>query len=105
MLGAGAYGRVFMAVEQGVRRQLACKVVDLRKLRPTIPIGRLEHPASAEDVDNRVQMRKVKDWVDKQKKGNKLGDKLKVYAREVEILNSISHVSRQTASFLLADSH
>lgn len=93
MLGAGAYGRVFMAVEQGARRQLACKVVDLRRLRPTIPIGRFECPASAEDVDNRVQMRKVKDWVDKQKKGNKLGDKLKVYAREVEILNSISHVS------------
>ena len=93
MLGAGAYGRVFMAVEQGARRQLACKVVDLRKLRLTIPIGRLEYPASAEDVDNRVQIRKVKDWGNKQKNGNKLEDKLHVYAREVEILNSTSHVS------------
>ena len=93
MLGAGAYGRVFMAVEQGARRQLACKVVDLRKLRASTPIGRLEQPAAAEDVDDRVQMRKVKDWVDKQKKGNKLGDKLKVYAREFEILTSVSHVS------------
>jgi hypothetical protein len=82
-----------MAVEQNARRQVACKVVDLRKLRPSIPIGRLEQPAAAEDVDSRIQMRKVKDWADKQKKGNVLEDKLRVYSREVEILTSINHVS------------
>ena len=84
-----------MAVEQSARRQLACKAVDLRKLRPSIPIGHLEQPTAAENVDSRLQMRKLKDWIDKQKKGNKLSDKLKVYSREVEILNSISHVSIQ----------
>lgn len=83
-----------MAVEQCARRQLACKVVDLRKLRPSIPIGRREEPAAAEKVDSRVQMRKLKDWIGKQKKGNTLQDKLRVYSREVEILTTISHVSR-----------
>ena len=68
MLGAGAYGKVFMAVEQTARRQLACKVVDLRKLRPKTFIGRRERPAAAEDVDDRFQMRKILDWAEKQKK-------------------------------------
>ena len=86
-----------MAIEHKSRSQLACKVVDLRKLRPRTFIGRKEAPAAAEDVDNRVQLRRVRDWGEKQKQGNKLEDKLKVYYREVEILSSITHVSQSTA--------
>jgi hypothetical protein len=82
-----------MAVEQAARRQLACKVVDLRRLRPSIVIGRRQRPAPADEVDTREQTKKIKDWIPKKNTADRLGDKLKTYAREVEILNTISHVS------------
>ena len=81
-----------MAIQQNTRCQLACKVVDLRKLRPKAKIGRAEQPAAAEDIDNRVQIRKVKDLTDRCKREGKLEEKMKIYYREVEILASISHV-------------
>lgn len=80
-----------MAIEQWSRGQVACKVVDMRK--PESHFGRPEEPAAAEDVDSRVQMRKVKAWADQQKRQICMEDKLKLYLREVEILASISHVS------------
>ena len=94
VLGAGAYGRVHMAVEQSRGTQLACKVVDLRKLQQPsrMTFGRWEQPAAAEDVDSRLQLAKVKSWVKKQKKDNQLGQKLKTYYREVDILASLNHV-------------
>jgi uncharacterized protein YukJ len=88
ILGAGAYGRVFMVVDRVSRRQKACKVVDLRKLRP-LPI---EHPATAVDVNETAEMGKLKEWAEKQKGASRLKDKLKVYAREFEILNYLNHV-------------
>ena len=95
MLGAGAFGKVFMAIEQSARRQVACKTVDLRKLKPKMQntFGRPEQPAAAEDVDSRAQLRKVKDWCNQQKRGKGLENKLKIYFREAEILASVSHVS------------
>ena len=94
VLGAGAYGRVHMAIEQSQRTQLACKVVDLRKLQPPsrMRFGRWERPAAAEDVDSRLQLVQVKSWVQKQKKDGRLEEKLKTYYREAEILASLSHV-------------
>jgi hypothetical protein len=77
-----------MAVDQVSRRQKACKVVDLRKLRPP-PV---ERPAAAIKVDDMAEMGKLKDWAENQKVGNKLNDQLKVYAREFEILSHLSHV-------------
>ncbi|RMZ83567.1 hypothetical protein DV738_g890, partial [Chaetothyriales sp. CBS 135597] len=68
LLGSGAFGRVFMAVEQKTRSQLACKVVDLRKFKQQRPSRR------SEKQDN-----------------TKLEEKLRIYYREVEILSSISH--------------
>ena len=95
VLGAGAYGRVHMAIEQSQRTQLACKVVDLRKLKTPqrMRIGRREQPAAAEDVDSRLQLVKVKSWGEKRKKNNQLEDKLRIYHREADILASLSHVS------------
>lgn len=83
-----------MAVEQVTRSQLACKVVDLRKLMPKSPIqfGRPDQPAAAEDVDSRLQIRKVKAWADQQKRERGLEKKLQAYFREAEILASIRHV-------------
>ena len=95
VLGAGAYGRVHMAIEQCQRKQLACKIVDLRKLQPPsrTSFERREQPAAAEDIDGRLQLAKVKSWGQKQKKNNRLEEKLKTYYREVDILASLNHVS------------
>jgi hypothetical protein len=95
VLGAGAYGRVHMAIEQSQRTQLACKVVDLRKLQPPsrMKFGRWERPAPAGDVDSRLQLFKVKSWGQKQKRDNQLEEKLKTCYREAEILASLNHVS------------
>ena len=83
-----------MAIEQSCRSQLACKMVDLRELQPRVrtQVGRAEQPAAAEDVNSRVQLRKVKALAEQQKKDNQLEGKLGVYYREVEILASMSHV-------------
>jgi serine/threonine protein kinase len=95
VLGAGAYGRVHMAIEQFQRKQLACKIVDLRKLPPPnrMAFGHWEQPAAAEDVDSRLQLAKVKSWGQKEKKENRLQEKLKTYYREADILASLNHVS------------
>jgi hypothetical protein len=84
-----------MAIEQSKRTQLACKIVDLRKLKtaPRATTGRLESPAAAEDVDSRVQMAKIKSWATQKQKENRLAQQLKVYHREATILASLSHVS------------
>ena len=80
-----------MAIEQTTRTQLACKVVDLRKLRPTIRFGRKEAPLPANEVDVKDQLRKVRNWGHQQQRENKLDEKLKIYYREAEILSSIRH--------------
>jgi hypothetical protein len=84
VLGAGAHGRVHMAIEQFQRKQLACKIVDLRKLQP---------PNRMSNVNSRLQLVKVKSWDQKQKKDNRLEEKLKTYYREADILASLNHVS------------
>jgi hypothetical protein len=70
-------------------------VVDFRKLIPRTEniFGRPEQPAAAEDVDFRVQLRKIKNLAVQKQRERGLEDKLKVYFREVEILASISHVN------------
>lgn len=95
-LGSGACGEVFMAIEQSRRVQLACKIVDLRKLRlpPQTRTGRLESPAAAEDVDSRVQMTKIKSWAETKQKERCLEQQLKACHREASILTSLDHVSK-----------
>ncbi|KIW20500.1 hypothetical protein PV08_01075 [Exophiala spinifera] len=92
LLGSGTFGRVFMAIEQHARAQVACKVVDLRKMTGgALRHGSPERPVPAEAVDIRVQRRQIKAWADQQKRENCLEGKLKLYFREIEILTSISH--------------
>jgi hypothetical protein len=95
VLGAGAHGRVHMAIEQFQRKQLACKIVDLRRLQPPnrTSSGRWEQPTTAENVNSRLQLAKVKSWSQKRKKDNRLEEKLKTYYREADILASLNHVS------------
>ena len=95
LLGVGGFGKVYMAVNEFQRRQLACKVVDLRKLRPRARarVACKEQYAQAEDVDNRVQLRKLTALANEKRKENLLEDKLMLWYREVDILASIDHVS------------
>jgi hypothetical protein len=87
-----------MAINTSQRRQLACKVVDLRKLRYSIKRSSAAHekPAQAEDVDVRIQMRKLAALADEKKKMHLLEDNLGRWYREVDILASINHVSITT---------
>ncbi|KAI1612223.1 kinase-like domain-containing protein [Exophiala viscosa] len=93
LLGAGTFGKVFMAIEQQARAQVACKLVDLRRLedRPLDFLEGLERPAAAQDVDSRAELKKVNEWGGQQKREGYLEDKLRIYLREVEILASVSH--------------
>ncbi|KEF60574.1 CAMK protein kinase [Exophiala aquamarina CBS 119918] len=93
LLGAGAFGKVFMAIEQRTRVQVACKMVDIRKLIPRRlnRFGHPEQPVPAKDSDSRVQMWKLKDWINERKRGKSVEEKLKLYFREIEILASINH--------------
>src|ERR1700722_8121231 len=101
-LGVGAYGRVHMAIEQFQRKQLACKIVDLRRLQPhnRMSSGRWEQPTAAENVNGRLQLVEIKSWGQKQKKDNRLEEKPKTYYRGAAILASLNHVSCSLISTL-----
>jgi serine/threonine protein kinase len=91
LLGSGAFGKVFMAVEQKSRVQLACKIVNLRPLQRRMQFGKSEGPLPAEDIDLKSQVRRVKLWSARQKPENQFDPKLRTYYREFEILSSIRH--------------
>lgn len=81
-----------MAIEQTARVQLACKIVDLRKIgKAGKDKSLLEEHAAAEFVNPQIAATQVRAWSDKKKRQIKLEDKLHSYHREVEILSSISH--------------
>ena len=81
-----------MSLEKKSGSQVACKVIDLQPLYPSFHIGKSESPARAEDVDSRVQMRKLEDHFEKQRTKKKLERELTRCYREVEILATIRHV-------------
>jgi serine/threonine protein kinase len=80
-----------MAIEQTARTQLACKLVDLRRLRPSLRFGRRESILPADEVSSKDQARRLKQWADQTKRENKVEVKLKAYYSEAEILASIRH--------------
>ena len=84
-----------MAIEQSNRTQLACKIVDLRKLRcaPLAGVDRVESPAAAEEVDTRIQIAKVKSWAERKQRKGRIEQELQVYYREASILASLNHVA------------
>lgn len=94
LLGSGAFGSVFMAIEQTTRTQLACKVVDLRRIGRTSEQSGLRQQRQAHsDGYARGELRKVRIWADKQKRQIPLEKKFNSYVREFEILSSISHAN------------
>ncbi|EEP79368.1 predicted protein [Uncinocarpus reesii 1704] len=95
MLGSGAYGQVYMAVDQRNRTQLACKVIDLSAIKSQL---RASHccetnntPRPATNIDPYKQISEVKKWVERRQLTKKLELKLKAYDREVEILQKLRH--------------
>ncbi|KAK5052160.1 hypothetical protein LTR84_002964 [Exophiala bonariae] len=93
LLGAGAFGKVFMAVEQKSRLQVACKLVDLRKLVPwrVNRFGPPERPTAAKDLGSQSERRSLREWVNQQKRGKGVEAKMKLYLSKIEILTSINH--------------
>lgn len=84
-----------MAVEQKSRLQLACKLVDLRRLVPwkVNRFGPPEQPAAANDLGSQSEKRSLREWVNQQKRGKGVEAKMKLYLSKIEILTSINHVS------------
>lgn len=85
-----------MAISNFQRRQLACKVVDLRPLQAPVRRGLSwkENRAQAENVDHRVQLRKLTALANEKKREHLLEDELKMRYREFNILGSVNHVSQ-----------
>jgi hypothetical protein len=85
-----------MAIEQSTRTQVACKIVDLRKLKfaPQTKIGELESAAGADDVDSRVEMAKIGPWAERKQREIRLEQQLRIYHREASILATLRHVSQ-----------
>jgi serine/threonine protein kinase len=74
-----------MAINQTYSSQLACKVIDLRKVRkPEIALR-------ATAVNVFAQQEKTHGLVAKPKESDRLDERLKVYYREADILNSVKH--------------
>lgn len=99
VLGSGAYGQVHMAVNQRDGTQLACKIVDLtfikshlRSLGSSKP-GQSQTPAPAADIDPHAQILEVRKWAERRQMTRNINSKLRVYDREVEILQKLWHVS------------
>ncbi|KAK5942019.1 hypothetical protein PMZ80_005971 [Knufia obscura] len=94
LLGSGAFGSVFMAVEQTSRTQLACKVVDLRHIGRTREQSQSHHePRPPPTSRAKSELRQVRVWADKQKRQIPLEKKFNSYMREFEIISSISHAN------------
>lgn len=91
-----------MAIEQSRRTQVACKIVDLRRLRcpPRTKIGRSERAAAAENVDSQLQMTNIKSWAKRKQEENGLEQQLMIYHREASILAALSHVNPGHAQVL-----
>lgn len=89
MLGSGVYGSVYLANDLVTPKQLACKVVDLR--RNAVDPGGSETPLN---VGHRM---KVQAYAEKEKVVAEVRKKL---IREVEILSKLSHVRTHSSPLI-----
>ena len=92
-LGSGAHGRVNMAIKESTRRQLACKVVDLRKVREheTKKFQTLNEIRNKEKDGPRTSQILARVLSDGQRRA--VEAHTSKLAREVELLKDLSHVS------------
>lgn len=80
-LGAGAYGHVYLAVSLVQQQQLACKIVNLRKLRLKEEQTEQERTKGIKRLCGIVPRKSVVD------------ERVNKTFREVEILKDLDHVS------------
>lgn len=80
-LGAGAYGHVYLAVGLAQQQQLACKIVNLRKLRLKEEQTEQERTKGIKKLCGIVPRKSVVD------------QRVNRTFREVEILKDLDHVS------------
>lgn len=81
-----------MAIEQTTRTQIACKIVDLRRIGPSKNrVASSNTPHKAEDHDIQTELQKIASWGNQKKREIDLQARLSAYLREFEILCSFSH--------------
>lgn len=81
-----------MAIEQSTRTQLACKVVDLRRIGPKAKRRTsFVTPRKAEEYDTKTELQKLATWSDQKKREIDMETKLSAYFREFEMLCSFTH--------------
>lgn len=85
MLGSGAYGRVQMAYQTATGQQIACKIVDLRKVKINLA-------AELEDIQ-RSRFFQSASEIPMSHRPQSIEERIAVYYREAEILSKMSHVS------------
>lgn len=92
-----------MAIDQQKGVQLACKVIDLAVLKSQLheiqnsngAEKQTLRPAAA--IDPNAQIAAAKGWVERRQKMDAIESKLKMYDREVEILQKLRHVRLNTS--------
>lgn len=85
VLGSGAYGRVQMAYQTATGQQIACKIVDLRKVKDNIT-------AELENIQ-RSRFFQSTSEIPMSHRPQSVEERIAVYYREAEILSKMSHVS------------
>lgn len=88
-----------MAINNFNHRQVACKIVPLKKIKEKYgaceaakyKFGRFERPSPAKKVNHKREMLKVLSWKKRTALATRLAEKLKTYDREVDILKSQDH--------------
>ena len=74
--------------------QYACKIIDLRKQKPKsrAKIGRWETPAKSIDVDEKLQLQKIREMTAHKTGEDRLRRIKKQCWREAEVLKDLNHV-------------
>jgi serine/threonine protein kinase len=84
LLGAGGYGKVMVAIHQDTQRQVACKVIDLQRLRSTMPAPTTEARRGS----------LARTSLDRKSASKRQWNKhIARYFREFDVLKDLSHVS------------
>ncbi|KAI1943971.1 hypothetical protein LOZ66_000559 [Ophidiomyces ophidiicola] len=96
-LGAGAYGNVHMALNLQNGTQVACKIVDLLAIKSRLQgsdsraIYQQHQAARCSGSNSESGSQEAQEFRTEQQTARKVEEKLRVYEREVEILQKLRH--------------
>ena len=82
-----------MAIEQSSKKQIACKIIDLRRFapRPKVRFGPPPEPIPAANVNSAQQLVKMYDWGKRMKANSACSREVKKLLREASILAKVNH--------------